>query len=457
MAKQIRIVFGYGNSADVEELRNHLPEAEFKVVAYDSSAQRCFDNAIRLEADVVIVSPDCEGYRASLVQDLISHNRYWPFIVMGAVDKRSEEGRVMMNNGAAGFITTPIDSQGALNFMGVVRKAVEIRLDNVQTGRSSAQGDTRAESRGMSWKRQVITVFVPKGGGSHRTTTAVNLAAALSHRTLGNQPTMLLDFDQTKGDCHTMLGFITDTEAEIAGRRGMTFIDRGLFDMLENVGYRYGTQGVRGVDTPFINQFKLKINALPNSQLDLLPGLMRPTDSGQAIFQNRDMVLNVAVEIIRNARRNYDFTIIDIGQDLNQPLHQAALMEADDVLILVPPNITAVLDTRFALRALRQAFDGLAKFRLVITGYDMAFEMTEREIVDMLELPLAGVIPFEPLVANTAINRHTPYVLTDQGPLGNSMRELASIYLPSLKRTAKPRSGLAGTFGALKRIFVREK
>ena len=60
-----------------------------------------------------------------------------------------------------------------------------------------------------------------KGGGSHRTTTAVNLSVVLSHLTMGNQSTMLLDFDQTKGDCHTMLGYIIASEMKLALARNL--------------------------------------------------------------------------------------------------------------------------------------------------------------------------------------------------------------------------------------------
>ena len=61
--KKFRLSVGYRNSADVEELREALADTDIKLVSYDQDAQRVFDNAVRLEADVVLLSPDSQGYR----------------------------------------------------------------------------------------------------------------------------------------------------------------------------------------------------------------------------------------------------------------------------------------------------------------------------------------------------------------------------------------------------------
>ncbi len=182
---------------------------------------------------------------------------------------------------------------------------------------------------------------------------------------------------------------------------------------------------------------------------------MRPTDNGSQEFRNRPMVLEIARAIIQQVRRAYSFTVVDLGQDFAAPLHEAAIREADDVLVIVPPNMTAVLDTRYALQSLERYFGDLNKFRLVTTGYDPNFGLTERDMVDMLGLPLAATIPFEPFVATQAINTHTPYVLTDSGPLGTTMRALGSMYLPQLAANVKARPTKVSGF-SIKRLFVKQ-
>jgi len=117
--------------------------------------------------------------------------------------------------------------------------------------------------------------------------------------------------------------------------------------------------------------------------------------------------------------------------------------------------MTAVLDTRFALQSLQGYFGDLNKFKLLVTGFDASFGMTEREMVDMLGLPLAATIPFDPVVANQAVNAHTPYVLTDTGPLGSSMRSLGGMYLPQLQDVFRAKTPKVSNF-SLKRLFVRQ-
>jgi hypothetical protein len=98
----------------------------------------------------------------------------------------------------------------------------------------------------------------------------------------------------------------------------------------------------------------------------------------------------------------------------------------------------------------------LNKFRLLTTGYDPSFGLTEKEMVDMLGLPLAATIPFDPVVATQAVNTHTPYVLTDSGPLGMTMRALGGMYLPQLQTSFGPNKNGKLMGFSLKRLFVRQ-
>jgi hypothetical protein len=70
-------------------------------------------------------------------------------------------------------------------------------------------------------------------------------------------------------------------------------------------------------------------------------------------------------------------------------------------------------------------------------------------------LPLAGTLPFDHVVAHQAINSHTPYVLTDEGPLGTAMRKLAGMYLPELAAAPKNQRAQRGFRLNLKSLFVR--
>lgn len=452
--KHYRLAIGYQSSYELEQLRTALTDTNIQVVSYDQDAQRVFDNAVRLDADVVLISPQCSGYRTRILQDLL-YFRARPIPVIGWVEARNDDGRHMLSNGAVGYITLPLDGLQISRFITLVPEVIERELQRRAQGEMTlATRDIVPESQAHAWQSKVIAVYVPKGGGAHRTTTAVNLSTVLSHITMGNQPTVLLDFDQTKGDCHTMLGYIMASDIKIALARNLRIIERGLYDLMVNSSVRYAVSGVAGVTVPFIRNYMVDSPAMPESQLDLLPGLLHASDAGSAEFQNRQFVLDMGRAIIEQVRRVYAFTVVDIGQDFSSPLHEAAIREADDVLVVVPPVMTAILDTRYALQSLGQYFGDLDKFHLLNSGFDPSFGVSEKEMVDMIGLPLAGTIPFDPIVATQAINIHTPYVLTDHGPLGTAMRGLGTMYLPQLQKVFKARNAKMSKF-SLKQFFVK--
>ena len=187
--------------------------------------------------------------------------------------------------------------------------------------------------------------------------------------------------------------------------------------------------------------------------MDLLPGLYFPHQAGAEEFRNRAMIYQMGRRIIEVMRQMYAFVVIDIGQDFTRPLHRAAIEAANEVLVTVPPVWTAVVDTANAMEPLKHHFGSLEKFKLVITRFDPEFGLSEKEIIKEVGLPKLATIPHDAVVAENAVNTHTPYVLTDRGPLGDAVRELAAYYLPYLAE--KRKRGL-GLFAGLKRAFVRE-
>ena len=452
---KLRLVVGYDNSSDLEQLRRDLIGTALDLVGYEQVAQRVFDTAIRLDADVVLLSPNCFGYRKELIIDL-RMQRGRPIPVIGWVETRTDEGRLMVATGAVNYISLPTDAHQVARLVQFAQLAVDRLRRERDDGLVSLSAGAMIP-RGAAWQSKVISVFVPKGGGSHRSTTAVNLATVLSHVTMGNQKTLLLDFDMVKGDCHTMLGYIHESEQRIALQRNMAVLERGLKDLFEESLRRYDPRSEGWLNLPTIKQYFVDSPALRETQLDLLPGLMRPTDSGEPVFQSdRQAVFGVARAIIEIVRRAYAFTVIDIGQDFLAPLHEAAIRQSDDVLVVCPPTLTAALDTRYALQALAAHFGDLSKFRLLISGFKAEYGMSERELTDLVGIPLAGVIPFDDTVATQAINTCAPYALTDAGPLGSAIRHLGALYLPQLGPAFKARTRQATSRSLLKSLFVRE-
>jgi Flp pilus assembly CpaE family ATPase len=446
MTDQLDIVVGFYNYADVQALERYLQETDVTILSAVQDAQRAFDDAINLGADAVLLCPQVTGYRHQMVMDLLLHVDR-PIPTVGWVEATSDDGRAMVANGAKGFVTLPMDDRQKSKAVQLLHNAVEEAARERQAGEVKAR--PVPSSRLQAWQEKVLTIWVPKGGGSTRTTLAVNLAVALSHGQLGNQPTILLDFDMSKGDAHTMLGFtVNPTHAQ---RHGWPLLERGLFDLVTWTASRWGQQGEGAITPVMLRNYLVRWG--DDSQLDLLPGLYFPHQADAREFDNRQMIYQMGRRIIEVARQMYAFVIVDVGQDFTRPLHRAALEAANEVLVTVPPTWTAVIDSANAMTPLRHRFGDLTKFKLVITRFSPEFGLSEKEIIQEIGLPRLVTIPHDAVVAEMAINTHTPFVLTDDGPLGESVRELTANFLPYL---AEKRQRGAGLLAGLRKAFVRE-
>jgi Flp pilus assembly CpaE family ATPase len=450
---QLDIVVGFYNYADLRALEGYLQGTGITILSAVQDAQRAFDDAINLEADAILLCPQVTGYRHEMILDLLLHVDR-PIPVIGWVEATSDDGRALVAAGAKGFVTLPMDAMQGNKVAKMVRQAVE------EAARERQAGEVRtrpvASSRMQAWREKVITIWVPKGGGSTRTTLAVNMAVALSHARLGNQPTCLLDFDMAKGDAHTMLGFTT--KVDHAQRYGWPLLERGLLDLVSRLAAQWG-HGGEGQITPILLR-NYTVRWGKDSQLDLLPGMYNPANADRSEFRNRQMVYTMGRRIIEVLRQMYAFVIIDVGQDMTQPLHRAALEAANEVLVTVPPTWTAVVDATNALPSLQHYFGDLSRFKLVITRFSPDFGLSEKDIIREVGLPKLATIPHDALIAETAINTQTPFVLTDDGPLGDAVRDLAAAYLPELTDLLAARKeggrGLSGLARGLKQALVRE-
>ncbi|MGD9101511.1 MAG: hypothetical protein PVF45_13600 [Anaerolineae bacterium] len=459
----ITLVVGFYNYSDLQVLQEGLRGSDVQIVSAQQDAQRVYDDAVNMSADAVLLCPDIAGYRHGLIDDLVM-NPEKAIPVIAWVLPRDDRGQLMTRNGAKGVIALPMDGQGITKLLHLLPRAIEeLRAERQQGAVRLARGQATPAGRQGAWKQRVITVYVPKGGGSARTTLAVNLAVALAHERLGAQPTCLLDLDMTKGDCHTFLGYTVN--ASRASQDGLIFLDKGFYNLLVNVAGHWDDldsaaqqKCLQRVTPDLLNKFLVSWQP-DHSLLHLLPGLTHPHQGSSEELTNWPLALAVARRAIQVAKSMYSFVVLDIGQDYNLPLHRAALEEADEVLVAVPPIATALTDTENALAPLEHAFGGLGKFKLVISAFDPSFGISEKEIARRVGLPKLITIPFDAQVAAASINTCTPFVLTDGGPLGEAIRMLSGAYLPYLKderRGAAGRRGNGNLFGALRRALVKE-
>jgi Flp pilus assembly CpaE family ATPase len=448
----LTLVVGFRNYANLENLRRGLseynrrlreedaPGRPWHIVGAQQNAQWAYEEAISSKVDLVLLNPMMEGYHHGLIQKLILFTSK-PIPVIGMVIDRSDLGREMITNGAAGKIRIPINDASVATFLSKAEEAVNQAWRDRAQGRVQYTTNEMAGADDLSYERKTIAVWVPKGGGSTRTTIATNLAVALSHVDLGAKSTILMDLDMTKGDCHTLLGFTTN-QAE-SKRYEMPLLRSDLHTLVVKVVGDYDRLGSNAINAIQVNSVLTNWRE-KESHLMLLPGLTSTAQAAAQEFRNMGLLYNIAYKLIQTLQNRATFVVLDLGQDFTRPFHRAALTIADEVLVPVPPIRTAILDTKNALEPLRHMMKGnLDKFSLVITAFDEAFGWGEDEIAAALQ-PLTKVsttIPFDAQTANMALNTGEPIVLMDRnGPLGSSLIRLAGLFYPGLSGTKKKKN-----------------
>lgn len=452
----IRVVVGYAGYAELTALTRLLEGSKAQIVEAAQTAQKLFDacapeNLGGQEPDIALVNPGMEGYAHSLISDLLLRQE-GPVPVIGYVtlEDTGAFGPGMMDAGARYFFSLA-KPPAATELVRRMETAIREARREWEEGRLRPRlGE--AVARPGSVHQQIITCWVPKGGGSTRTTICVNLAAALA---LAGNPVALVDFDQTKGDAHLMLGFAPDDALPIT--RKMVVIDRGLYDLVVNIHARWNGAGKNAVTAQLLNQYLVKWQppeglAGVGYRLHLLPGLTAAHQAGMEAFADAGFVHDAGGAILDVLKSMYTFVIVDIGQDYNLPLHAAALKAATEVLVPIPPVNTAVVDLARALPALRGYFGNLGKFRWLPTAWREGGENpTLKRVTETTGLPrLDAIIPHDLEVADAAVNTGVPFALTDDGPLGEAIRSLARNYDPSVPRwKGKARGGWRRLFAFL--------
>ena len=161
------------------------------------------------------------------------------------------------------------------------------------------------ESESWSKRATIVSIFNPKGGVG-KTTTALNLAAALQVR-MGLK-VMLIDADTVTGHIATSLGLESVT----------TVVDAWTEDLEEDRSER------SLIDIATQHQNGLTVCVLTASPLNT--EILVPQQVGDAI---------------RAARRGFDFIIVDMHPSYS-PLNQEIFERSDRILIPVTPDVPAL-------------------------------------------------------------------------------------------------------------------
>ncbi len=248
---------------------------------------------------------------------------------------------------------------------------------------------------------RVIAVVSGKGG-TGKTTTSVNLAAALSDF---GEDTLLIDADLQTPSVSVHLG-----EPEIPVT--LTEFIKGT-DKLKNAIYRT-TMGFK-----------------------LLPASLGAVEFGREIKR-----LKTA---INKARKLADYIIIDCPPGLGKEMH-LVLQECDEVLVVTNPELPAIADGIKSIK-LAERYDKTILGVVVNKAVNQSFECPPAEVEALLNYPIIAALPSEKAVKmalknNKAVTHHAP-----RSKYSRSMRKLAA------RLTHRPYKDETNSF--LGRIFKR--
>ena len=261
---------------------------------------------------------------------------------------------------------------------------------------------------------RIITIASGKGGVGKTTITA-NLGIALTE---ANQRVLLVDADVAMANLSLLLGMQSSP---------ITLHDVLLGESSVHDAIYEGPKG---------------INFIP---------------SGLSIESYRRVDAERLESVIRQVADNYDFVLLDAPAGIEKNV-MAALSASDEVLLVTMPNIPSVADVlKTKIVAQRIGSKPIGIILNFLRGEKG--EISDEDIMKMLELPIYGMIPYDPAVRKSFMQENVSPVIIRKP---NSPASLA------IKKAAAKLSGIkidltlskkkkAGLLQRIFSIFRRKK
>ncbi len=240
---------------------------------------------------------------------------------------------------------------------------------------------------------KVVTVFSAKGGVG-KTTLSTNTAVHLASQ---GQRTLLIDLDLSFGDVAISLQLVPN---------------RSVFDAVSMAGH-LDEEGIRSLATHH-----------DASGLDVL---CAPNDPGDA---DRIPVSTIG-EIIKVARRCYDFVVVDTPPSFTE--HVLAAIDLSDLLVLIATlDIPAVKNLRVAIDTLDMIGSPKDARLIVLNRSDAKVGLRPEDVESAIKSSIAVNIP-NSISVPASVNRGVPIVLDEpRAPVTLAIKELVDSHIRSI-------------------------
>ena len=412
-AGRIVVVAGLASESDFSRLHGLLPPGNASGIdlygGYRDAAA-VYEGATTLGADVALLDPNLAGFTAELVQRLLLFEPK-PIITIGAIPGAGDWAQSVATAGAKGHINTPLDTQQVAKLISMIPAL----LKQAWAERASPKYIPRMDPRMTQiidrggWQRTTISVWSPKGGVG-KTFLAVNLGCALG--VVANRKTVIVDADMNAGNVHTHLRL---SKAKNIFALATTF-----------AAYR------NQITAEMVNEHLSRYRG----NLFVLVGIPTMSVAGEAPLAGAQggLLMEALLGVLRE-RLHFDFIVLDLGQSYHNDIHLRALELSDKNLLVVTPEVPAVLDLKNALPPLERMVRVIdpARFKLVLNRYNEELGVTRKDILKALQLPEFAAIPDGGSEVSLSINRHEPVVLAGKrNPLSDALIGMSNGFYPYL-------------------------
>ncbi|HWN20968.1 MAG TPA: AAA family ATPase [Gaiellaceae bacterium] len=272
--------------------------------------------------------------------------------------------------------------------------------------RKAAHAGRRLHAEGAHTRHgRIVTVFSPKGG-TGKTATATNLAAAFAK--YEKKRTLLLDLDLQFGDAAIMLGI--EPEKTIYD----LVTAPGELDSEKLVGY---------------------VTAHPCG-LDILPAPLRPEDAELVTEMKLARLLEVA-------RESYDVIVVDTSPFFHGPM-LATLDRTDELLMVCGLDVPTLKNVRLSMQTLELLSFPAGRIRFILNRANSKVGMSKKEVEGALDVKIRFEVPSDRAVP-LGVNRGQPPTIGDPScDFARAIREVAkSLLTPEAPKKRRLLAALA--------------
>jgi pilus assembly protein CpaE len=252
-----------------------------------------------------------------------------------------------------------------------VKDVLKLPLVNEELLRAVHRVESKSNYTAAAKQGKVI-VFTSGKGGSGATFLACNLAYILAD-THSDLKVALLDLNLQFGDAAL---FLSDH-----------IPPNSLADVASNIS-------------------RLDASLLASSMVQILPNfgvLAAPEDAERAVEvkpQHIDTLLKLA-------KRQYDFVILDVGRTLNSNSLKA-LDHADNIFLVLQQTLPFIRDSKRLIKILLSLGYPKAKINLLINRYEISTDIDVHDVESTLEMQVYERVPNSYVAVSASVNQGVP-------------------------------------------------